>query len=818
MKLNIAFILFIAAGVVNAQSFLEINYTNEADLVTVINASKEDQSRKKTFFALLKLGSLYLNENKIPKCDSVLTIIEGDFKDLITQGVRWRTLDVSDYYHLLSSLYYLKNDNKKSKFFLEKAQRQNPDVFSYTNNLYRLFIREGKLDSAEYYLQHSFPVLAKNLDIHKLDGELLNSFHLTFMNMCELKIKQGDVEGFQYYLSKWLHISKSKINNAKRLKKIKLLPWQLLYLSKYYIVRGDTARSNAVLERASQIPADHRLKLETLRCWAQLYYTKNDTERTIHYLKETLSFHKENVKLYFPILTEIERENYINELNDDYEFLLSVISENSDLNKQHLSELFEFQLFRKGLLLDVTKKLNKLTFNLKDGQAGKLMEQIASVNDSIAILTFKKSVFTSESKELLLARLHALKESREKSLLRLVRRESVKLFTDISVQEITHKLAKESCLVEVIRFRKWVKDPNRIMAKAELSYAVLVISPEKSPEFILIPNAEELEGRYAKFYKNSIQFRIDDTRLHEVYWSKIYNAISSYKKVFLSPDGIYNVININTLQNPNTHQFVLDEMQLINLTSPKDLMEDSTQSIVNNSALLLGYPLYSFSNPENNKQASFRGAILENLESIKTEEFDALPGTLTEIEEIIKIIHKKNGSSVVLEGKDATETNLKSSKIPDILHLATHGFFISAENYFVNPLLKSGLVLAGVNNKTYDESTEEDGILTAFEIAALNLKNTKLVVLSACETGLGEIKNGDGVYGLQRAFKLAEAKYLILSMWKVDDEATMKLMTLFYTHLMETNDVVSSFNRAQKELRNTYPAPYYWGAFKLIGY
>jgi CHAT domain-containing protein len=191
---------------------------------------------------------------------------------------------------------------------------------------------------------------------------------------------------------------------------------------------------------------------------------------------------------------------------------------------------------------------------------------------------------------------------------------------------------------------------------------------------------------------------------------------------------------------------------------------------------------------------------------------------LTEIRQIGELIRQQKGKTIVLEGKNATETQLKAAQIPDILHLATHGFFISSENNFINPLLKSGLVLAGVNKKTYDDNTDEDGVLTAFEIASLDLRNTKLVVLSACETGLGEVKNGDGVYGLQRAFKIAEAKYIILSMWKVDDAATMQLMTNFYSTLLKTNDVIQSFTAAQKELRKNYPSPYYWGAFKLIGY
>jgi CHAT domain-containing protein len=275
---------------------------------------------------------------------------------------------------------------------------------------------------------------------------------------------------------------------------------------------------------------------------------------------------------------------------------------------------------------------------------------------------------------------------------------------------------------------------------------------------------------------------------------------------------------VNTLQNPVTKQYVLDETQIVNVTSPKDLLGTFDRTSVNKSAMLIGYPLYSYNAPAAATALTVRGSILHDLEKIKTNEFTLLPGTRDEIHSIDELIRRKAGKSIILEGESANEQQLKAARIPDILHIATHGFFISSTNQMSNPLLQSGLVLAGVSNKGVEDQTGQDGILTALEISALDLTGTKLVVLSACETGLGEIKNGDGVYGLQRAFRLAEAKYVILSLWKVDDTATMKLMELFYSRLMDTNDVVLSFNTAQKELRKLYPEPYYWGAFRLIGY
>ncbi|MDR0712809.1 MAG: CHAT domain-containing protein, partial [Bacteroidales bacterium] len=173
-----------------------------------------------------------------------------------------------------------------------------------------------------------------------------------------------------------------------------------------------------------------------------------------------------------------------------------------------------------------------------------------------------------------------------------------------------------------------------------------------------------------------------------------------------------------------------------------------------------------------------------------------------------------------------------------LIHLATHGFFLpDAENRAVdeigrrqgggrekpaeNPLLRSGLIMSGANHQWLAreyvmEEELEDGILTADEISRLNLTKTRLVVLSACETGLGDVENSEGVFGLQRAFKLAGVESLIMSLWKVPDEATAELMILFYNEWLAGNSKQNAFKTAQGKVRAEYQSPYYWAAFVMM--
>jgi CHAT domain-containing protein len=168
------------------------------------------------------------------------------------------------------------------------------------------------------------------------------------------------------------------------------------------------------------------------------------------------------------------------------------------------------------------------------------------------------------------------------------------------------------------------------------------------------------------------------------------------------------------------------------------------------------------------------------------------------------------------------------------MHIATHGYFlqdvetsgaafgIQVENANDNALLRSGLMLADaartISGKRMPSLVSNDnGILTAYEAMNLNLEGTDLIVLSACETGLGDIKAGEGVYGLQRAFLVAGADALIMSLWKVDDAATQQLMTNFYKNWIKLGDKQKAFKQAQLQLMSTRKEPYYWGAFVMMG-
>lgn len=228
--------------------------------------------------------------------------------------------------------------------------------------------------------------------------------------------------------------------------------------------------------------------------------------------------------------------------------------------------------------------------------------------------------------------------------------------------------------------------------------------------------------------------------------------------------------------------------------------------------------------------------------------WEELPATLKEINQIAGVFKSIEKEVHVIKGFEAREETFKhyfdfTKASPRIVHIATHGYFfndlkgnknaslaspLNLPAFMVSsqPMIRSGLIMAGANyawktGKTILENGD-DGILTAYEISQLNFANTELVVLSACETGLGDIIGNEGVYGLQRAFKIAGAKYILMSLWQVPDKLTSTLMITFYKKWLEVQEdghkrtIHEAFHEAQKELRELGLEPYHWAGFVLV--
>ncbi|MBX9853665.1 MAG: CHAT domain-containing protein [Cytophagaceae bacterium] len=394
--------------------------------------------------------------------------------------------------------------------------------------------------------------------------------------------------------------------------------------------------------------------------------------------------------------------------------------------------------------------------------------------------------------------------------------------TPVDWKSVRDQLKEGEAAVEIIRFR-W---RDQIYYSDTAYYAAYIITKTSQyPEVVYLSAlASELDNRYYKSYQNNIKYKLEDKDSYNQYWKPIKDQLNGIKKIYFSPDGIYHLINISTLSNPDSKEYLLDELEIQYITGSNDVSGDHKADDIQN-AVLIGRPSYKMNTDGKTLVAVSDNNTRSFVRSFRDNAVNDLPGTEVEVMTIKSEMDKYRFKVNYFIKDHATEDKVYTLQSPDILHIATHGYWSQAgynatEGYRVfNAMVNSGLLMSGVIN--YYSSAEfpdtYDGILTAYEAQNLNLENTSLVVLSACETSLGHFDAGEGVYGLQRAFRAAGAKSIMTSLWKVDDDATKEFMILFYQHYLKTNHKFEAFRHAQKNLKLKYPDPYYWGAFILTG-
>ena len=508
-------------------------------------------------------------------------------------------------------------------------------------------------------------------------------------------------------------------------------------------------------------------------------------------------------------------------------------------------KLFAFHTTTKGLSLSFAKKMRSLILQSQDTASLKTYSEWVASKEYLAKL-YQLPKTTLKQRNLDLDQLERQSNELEKSLAKKFQGFANQLLLKQTTwQQIQQSLQPNELAIEVIRSISSEK-------VGKISYGIMLIPGDqrKRPQLIHLKNSALLESRYLKYYRQTAKFKRKDRFSYIHFWKSIQEAIAQLmptlpKTIYFSADGCYNQINIQTLQNPQTKKYLLDQYQIYFVSSTKEIPGLKkglrTAFASKNKAVLLGRPLYKV--PEKTtptKTSKQRGeknfGSDRNQQQLRNVVFSDLPGTEKEVEQINQLLQNSNWQTTKLIGTEAREKQVKQVSNPDILHIATHGFFIPTPKVkrfgqlnfnfdleYHGPMLRSGLILTGASNPNDVFATEdtnvqtEDGILTAYEVTNLRLEKTKLVVLSACETGLGDFRVGEGVYGLQRALKIAGAKNIVMSLWKVDDEATQELMVNFYRNLTQTNDLRQAFRSAQQQLKKKFPHPHFWGAFVLLG-
>ena len=595
--------------------------------------------------------------------------------------------------------------------------------------------------------------------------------------------------------------------------------------SRYYLTLGNFKKAKEYLDKAYHYhPANVTasvVKLKLLKIEALLHWYQGRLDEAALTFQKLVNEYRQHIQGNFASMSDYEREQFYYTLKNDFDLFNSFVAQNpAQASATLYGEMYTNILNTKALLLNETNRLKKEILRSGNQTLIDKLQQWEEAKDQLASLYFEKN--TPEKIEALEKSIEDLEGDINQASGMF--QNKVKA---LSWQDVKANLKTGEAAIEIVRVNTFNKNNTQLSTQRNgltdsVVYAILLItSTSAQPECFLLPNGNKLENHFLPFYRNSILSKTEDKISYDNFWRSIKTHLTGINRIYLSADGVFNQINLNTLQNPVTGNYLIDEIELVLVTNTVDLLAIPSPS-KSKEAFLVGRPAFEFSDkqistalssPTVSLHRGMRGLAKEELINFKDQNFADLPGTAEEVSKIGDILRSQKMEVTSYTGINAIEENVKGLKNPDILHLATHGFFINDSASSINPMIRSGIILAGVRN---DNEGKEDGILTAYEATNLDLEGTSLVTLSACQTGLGEVRNGEGVYGLQRSIIVAGAKNLVMSLWKVDDEATAKLMSIFYQLRSEKNNL-NAFREAQIELRKIYPEPFYWGAFVMLG-
>ena len=601
--------------------------------------------------------------------------------------------------------------------------------------------------------------------------------------------------------------SKNNINTAA----IYTLTGDVFYQIKNY-KKAEEFYTQAKKTYEKYFSRTHPEYVKILSKQAKVYYMEKDFKRSKKNIEEALTNYEGFIKQYFPALSEREKAKYWNTIKVDFEFYNTLAFGQLEDFRDLSGKVYNYQLLTKALLLSSSIKIRERILNSSDENLKTTYSQWMKKKE------FLTNVLSMSTEQLTQNAIDPTALNVEVEKLERMLSEKSELFGQsfenkkITYENVQKAINKNEVAIEMVRYRHF----NHTFTDSIIYVAMYVKNDNARPKVIELPEGYRMETRFYKYFRNCMTGHIADNVSYKVFWEPIQKEIGLSTTIYLSPDGVYNQLNLEAIPTPDG-KYVIDNSNIVIVSNTKDLYLKKVKAkagVPSNTATMFGNPSFY-------------------LLATSERKIPSLPGTEKEVNELEQLLKQMGWKTSEYLETSATEERVKEMDSPKIFHIATHGFTTPAikeedakrmtdsEAMLVeNPLMKTGLLLKGAGDvlaKTNYNYNIESGILTAYEAMSLNLDKTDLVVLSACETGLGEISNGEGVYGLQRAFLVAGAKVLIMSMFKVDDDATQKLILTFYKKWLTTNNLRQSFVDAKKELRTEYPDPIYWGAFMMIG-
>lgn len=564
-------------------------------------------------------------------------------------------------------------------------------------------------------------------------------------------------------------------------------------------------------------------------------YAKNYPE-AVAALQETDSLSMNNVTNIFSHFTGLERENYWTQVSREMVFYNNLVACHTGL-PQAAELAYDNALFCKNVLVNSAQLLEQFVKRSNNPMVQQQYRDYLALKNQLA---YKSS--NADERDSLASKI----EETERSVLASYGNLGQWLKNDAKTwRDVQASLAADEIAVEFCYAPRMEHFPD-----LQPYYGAFILRKDSEhPQLVMLENVDTVD--FASDIDNGNAFSINElyssakaSKLYAMLWSKLTPYLRGIRTIYYAPTGYLSNINFEVL--PDEHGMMMnDKYTMVRVSSTANIAAIKAEAgFKPQSSALYGNIKYDATTAEmaqaSDDYKQFTGMQQNTAMLLRSANergnWGAIPSTKMEIDSIAQILSSRGVQVSKFQGTAACEEAFKSldGHAPSILHLATHGFVydtgtkvqtnkFTASTSILSPkesyMMWAGLVMAGGNNTWqghFNLSNVEDGILTADEISQLDLSNTRLVVLSACETARGRIDPIDGVFGLQRAFKMAGAGTIVMSLWKVQDDATCMLMSHFYSYLAAGTERHQALWKAMMDVKAVFHDPYYWAGFIML--
>jgi CHAT domain-containing protein/tetratricopeptide (TPR) repeat protein len=754
----------------------------------------------------------------------------------------------------------------RSLSITEKTLGPNhPDIANSLNDLAVLSESRGDYARAEHLQKRALEIMEKafGLDNPKV-ATSLNNLALLYMYL-------GD-----YARAEPLHKRSLDIRERGLGPNHSDVAESLNNLASLYQTLGNNAKAEPLYQRSlaiwqNALGPDHPLVATSLSSLARLYAALDDFQRSHDFYLKTMAIDEKLIDHVQGFTSESQKLAFLGEREGTLHSFLSLIDRYLSKDRTLRRKALDAWLERKGLVLEAQTRLQEVFAYSDDPLAVKTYQEFVDVMTQRSNLVYAGSrrggleIYKDEYAEL-----EWRKERLEARLSRLshafLSRSNI---AKADCEKVANAMPNKTALIDFARIRifdfktvgterKWL--PHRYIA------FILHACNAESVGMINLGDADDID-RVVSLLRKGLGDVNDINRVRNAsqeicrkVFEPVRNELGDVREVFISPDGNLNLIPFEILQGFDG-RYLIEDYTFNYIATGRDILDFGKIKKSENKAVLMGDP--DFDMGVDVKSATLRklginkvsGEGMKRSSDMDRLQFSRLEGTREEVEAIHIILGKERAE--VYTDREALEEVLKQKDAPRILHLATHGFcltdselsnlqfsfmrdslsrgldmvmmppmYMGSSVKMENPYIRSGIALAGANQALRAQGPKtSDGIVTAEKIFGLKLRGTDMVVLSACDTGLGEVRSGEGVFGLRRAFAQAGAKSLVMSLWKIPVEESKELMIAFYTNLQTgmsktqalRHAILSEMEIVKKRDGVSRPHPFFWGGFVFAG-